>query len=225
MSAGDDDEVEAERRASFLVHVTFPAGVVSALPDGAWDVLRDVAEERQQQIDRHGWTPEHDDRHDLPAWSWLLARRVTDLSHPMAASVVDVRKSLLEVAAIAVAAIEAHDRELARSPLLTVPEDEQYVARHEAGMVAGGPKPRPYLDPALAREIGEKVDADEFVRVVTEGDRAGTCAVQLVCRGIDRAHDVTLICEQRAHAGAVHRAGPFRWRDGDTEPWVGKNDG
>ena len=41
-------------------------GTHEAPPPIAWDsdALRDVAAERRRQIEREGWTPEHDDGHD-----------------------------------------------------------------------------------------------------------------------------------------------------------------
>lgn len=75
------------------------------------EVLDEIRTERARQIGEHGWTPEHDDHHKLPEWAWLLLRRVTELAAPFdAMPVATTRRTLLEVAAISVAAIEAHDR-------------------------------------------------------------------------------------------------------------------
>lgn len=74
------------------------------------DVLHEVMEERVRQQDLHGWTPEHDDTHGRQEWAWLLARRITDLSCPWDSAVLDERRQLIEVAAIAVAAVESLDR-------------------------------------------------------------------------------------------------------------------
>lgn len=50
------------------------------------------------------------DDHDLAAWAWLLGRRVTDLQcPPELGAAADPRRLLIEIAAIAVAAVEALD--------------------------------------------------------------------------------------------------------------------
>jgi hypothetical protein len=76
-------------------------------------VVSEVGTERVRQIVDHGWTPEHDDRHDTQAWAWLLARRVTELMTPPSVedrTAEEHRRQLVEVAAIACAAIESLDR-------------------------------------------------------------------------------------------------------------------
>lgn len=76
-------------------------------------VLLEIADERARQVDVHEWTPDHDDQHGRQEWAWLLLRRVTDLAHPWDDAHLDTRRELLEVAAIAVAAIESIDRKVA----------------------------------------------------------------------------------------------------------------
>lgn len=80
------------------------------VPDTCRGVLDEIGEERLSQIEVHHWTPEHDDRHDRVAWSWLLAKRAVELSCPFDQAVPDPRRQLLEIAAIATAAIESLDR-------------------------------------------------------------------------------------------------------------------
>lgn len=73
-------------------------------------VLGEVLAERRHQIGDHGWTPDHDDLHGLEDFAWLCARRAVEMSHRDAYAVVDGRRMFVEIAAIAVAAIEAIDR-------------------------------------------------------------------------------------------------------------------
>jgi hypothetical protein len=73
-------------------------------------VLVEILDERRHQIDDHGWTPDHDDLHGLEDFAWLIARRAIDMSHRDAVHAVDCRRLFVEIAAIAVAAIEAVDR-------------------------------------------------------------------------------------------------------------------
>lgn len=42
-------------------------------PEGIVDALRDIAAERQRQIESEGWTPEHDDKHDNAEMAWAAA--------------------------------------------------------------------------------------------------------------------------------------------------------
>jgi hypothetical protein len=73
-------------------------------------VLLEVMLERRHQIDDHGWTPDHDDLHGLEDFAWLCARRAVEMSHRDAVQVADARRLFVEIAAIAVAAIEAVER-------------------------------------------------------------------------------------------------------------------
>jgi hypothetical protein len=77
-------------------------------------VLLELLEERRRQIDEHGWSPAHDDEHATFDFAWLIGRRAMEMCNPMSADVVDCRRLLVEIAAIAVAAIEAIDRKDAR---------------------------------------------------------------------------------------------------------------
>ena len=74
------------------------------------DVLLEVMLERRNQIDNHGWTPDHDDMHGMEDFAWLCARRAVEMSHRDAIQSVDARRLFVEIAAIAVAAIEAIER-------------------------------------------------------------------------------------------------------------------
>lgn len=74
------------------------------------NVLREIAVERQRQLEVHGWTQEHDDRHSYHEWGWLLSKRAVELSCPFTDAVLDPRRQLIEAAAIAVAAVESFDR-------------------------------------------------------------------------------------------------------------------
>lgn len=73
-------------------------------------VLREVGDERVRQIERHNWTPAHDDSHGVDAWAWLLSTRSVALSCPFPDALFDPRRQLVEIAAIATAAIESFDR-------------------------------------------------------------------------------------------------------------------
>jgi hypothetical protein len=73
-------------------------------------VLREIGEERVHQVHDRGWTPAHDDTHTTQEWAWLLSRRTVELSCPWPDAVLDPRRQLVEVAAIAAAAIESYDR-------------------------------------------------------------------------------------------------------------------
>jgi len=81
---------------------------------GTAGVVAEIAVERGRQISEHGWTPEHDDGLGKDAWAWLLIRRLSDLSCPFEDEMSDdPRRALIEIAAIAVAAVEAVDRQSA----------------------------------------------------------------------------------------------------------------
>lgn len=74
-------------------------------------VLIELLVERRHQINDHGWTPDHDDLHDVTDFAWLCARRAVEMCHADAVAVLDARRTFVEIAAIAVAAIEAMDRQ------------------------------------------------------------------------------------------------------------------
>ena len=74
------------------------------------EVLLEVLMERRNQVDRHGWTPAHDDEHAFFDFAWLIGRRAIEMCNPMTADAVDVRRMFVEMAAISVAAIESFDR-------------------------------------------------------------------------------------------------------------------
>jgi hypothetical protein len=80
------------------------------IPEATTAVLIEVGAERARQITERGYTPEDDQRLERADWSYLLLRRITDLFGPEDDMSDDPRRLLLEVAAIAVAGVEAHDR-------------------------------------------------------------------------------------------------------------------
>lgn len=70
-----------------------------------WDVLIEVAQERQHQDEKWGG-PEHDDGHSIEEWKNFINRELRaytfgDKNH---------RDRMVRVAALAVAAIESYDR-------------------------------------------------------------------------------------------------------------------
>lgn len=72
-------------------------------------VLAELAEERRRQRNDHGWTAAHDDGLSPAQWVWLLNQRTTTLLAP-SVTPKDARRCLVELAAIATAAVEASDR-------------------------------------------------------------------------------------------------------------------
>lgn len=96
---------------------------------GTFDaVLAELAREHRSAMERHGFTDEHDDRHDDQDWAWRILRRVSELMAPP--TVIDQtpddrRRALLEVAHIAASAVAAHDRRWASSAagVLEVPAE------------------------------------------------------------------------------------------------------
>lgn len=76
-------------------------------------ILIEIAEERERQIHEHGRTPEHDDSHGRHEWAYLILSRAVAIAHPWDTAVLDYRRQLVEIAAIAAAAVEAHDRQQA----------------------------------------------------------------------------------------------------------------
>lgn len=77
----------------------------------AMGVAMEIVIEREKQIAR-GFDAEHDDRQPLADLAWLLARRANDLQAPNLAQISadEPRRLLVEIAAIAVAAVESIDR-------------------------------------------------------------------------------------------------------------------
>jgi len=69
------------------------------------DILQEILQERLHQDEKWGG-PEHDDEHKQGDWGEFLLFRAEDL----AAERGDHRRLLIEVAALAVAAIESTDR-------------------------------------------------------------------------------------------------------------------
>lgn len=116
------------------------------------DVLEELRVERTRQVVEHDMGREHDDRLTMTEWAWRLLRRVTDLAHPWPEAHVDVRRELVEIAAIAVAALEAHDRrqrfnrELTEAVLRVFPDglpDGVSIEYDTRPIVVRVPVPRP----------------------------------------------------------------------------------
>lgn len=82
-------------------------------------VLVELLDERRRQIDLHGWTPDHDDLHGVEDFAWLLATRAVQMCQRDAAAAVDARRTMIEICAIGVAAIEAIDRKGVRRAAFT----------------------------------------------------------------------------------------------------------
>jgi hypothetical protein len=79
---------------------------------GMTTVLLEVAEERIRQVTDHARTPDADDKLNAAQWGWLLSKRSMQLGYPFPGGDLedDPRRLLVEIAAIAVAGIEAIDR-------------------------------------------------------------------------------------------------------------------
>lgn len=88
---------------------------------------RDVLAERQRQIDKEGWAPEHDDEHDAGEMASAAACYVRARSYPSASGKPadwpwgacwwkpkDERSNLVRAAALLLAEIERIDRSAAR---------------------------------------------------------------------------------------------------------------
>lgn len=72
-----------------------------------------VITERVRQLRQLGKTQAQDDRLGLEHWAWLLLNRIVTLQNPypnLAPDPARVRELLVEMAAVALAAAEAHDR-------------------------------------------------------------------------------------------------------------------
>lgn len=83
---------------------------MSGSPFDTENVLNEVRQERMEQI-RKGWTPDHDDAHDPWDFENLISGYMTKAI--AAADEGDrsaVRERFVQVAALAVAAVEALDR-------------------------------------------------------------------------------------------------------------------
>lgn len=99
----------AERRRQ----VAFVNGELPAdFYNGLFRAANEVVAERLRQVQRHRYSPEHDDTHHRTEWAWLIARRANELGNPFGDAVPPEheRRMLVEMAAIALAALEAFDR-------------------------------------------------------------------------------------------------------------------
>lgn len=103
-----DDDVDPDRSMYPLNELV---GKLTRLPAATTQALNETAAERHRQITVHGWDPEKDVRRPVHEWGWLLATRAVALSCPFPPEMVapDMRRQLVEIAAIAVAALEAWD--------------------------------------------------------------------------------------------------------------------
>lgn len=79
-------------------------------------VVTEIYEERIDQIER-GYTPEHDDEHGL--------QHIMDQEQQRTAGKLWSRESLVEAAAVLVAAIEWFDRNPSRGPLRAIRDEPQ----------------------------------------------------------------------------------------------------
>lgn len=86
---------------------------VDRRPDaaGLLQALRDVVIERDRQDHEHGGA-DHDDEHGITDWADYISRHLW--KGVRAATLGLVRRQLVRIAALAVAAIQAHDRRVAR---------------------------------------------------------------------------------------------------------------
>ncbi len=82
------------------------------------DAIADVAAERRRQQSDLGYDAENDDRHTFGDWAWLISKRSVELSTPVTTAIADPRAELVQIAAIAVAAIESFDRKEAANSSL-----------------------------------------------------------------------------------------------------------
>lgn len=129
-------------------------------------IINDIAQERKQQ-DRKWGGPAHDDQHDRYDWLGFLHRKVReagssarlieqaeaqtiDPSAARSAGTTEYRRVLVQIAALALAAVEAHDRAEARFRFDAIERDK-----------APKDPPAPTPDPESTHvEEGIDVDAD-----------------------------------------------------------------
>lgn len=79
------------------------------LPFDEAGVVAELARERSHQTSL-GFGADHDDLLEAQHWSWLLARRAVEVGSPIVEDDWRQRRMLVEIMAIAAAAIEAYDR-------------------------------------------------------------------------------------------------------------------
>ncbi|EPY00922.1 hypothetical protein [Magnetospirillum fulvum] len=72
-------------------------------------ILSEIIAERAHQDARWGG-PAHDDTHDDLAWSWIIRHHLSKQRRPTDAATDNYRQILVEIGALAVAAIESYDR-------------------------------------------------------------------------------------------------------------------
>lgn len=76
------------------------------------DVFEDIRKERKRQRERWGGA-EHDDQHTWKDWSYILAEQLFDAARRAEDHNPEGwRRQLVQMAAVAVAAIESYDRKL-----------------------------------------------------------------------------------------------------------------
>lgn len=74
-------------------------------------VIEEIVQERERQQHTEGWTLEHDDRHSVAQWMMLLTRYLGRACEEAEIQNGDgYRRRLVQVAAIAAAAVESYDR-------------------------------------------------------------------------------------------------------------------
>ena len=91
--------------------------------------IDDVLAERVRQ-DRKGYTAEHDDEHDLIEFLDFIEPRLERARNPLDTAAPLRRKMLVEIAALAIAAIEMLDR---RNPAPAAPPEGTDAARLNTG--------------------------------------------------------------------------------------------
>lgn len=133
-------------------------------------ILFDIADERRRQDEQWGG-PDHDDTHRGVDWLRYINRQSTLASNETlsddASEVVDpegYRARLVKIAALAVAAIESHDRKL--SPEAADAEPRHFVTFGKTELLD-------YLDAALPEEIGiRNFSMDYWAQISEDGAEA-----------------------------------------------------
>lgn len=96
----------AKQDESQVIDPAFDAYVTGLVREGQrHPIYKDIEFERLGQDTKYGG-PDHDDTHEAHEWGGLITEHLIRGSQPGA----DYRKQMIRVAALAVAAIEVHDR-------------------------------------------------------------------------------------------------------------------
>lgn len=102
----DGERLEAVKKV--LVEYDRQAGIYERGEAGKVEmpVIAEIVRERKQQDDKWGG-PEHDDQHHVIGWMGLIGERL----HYEGLDTQGARRNLIEIAALAIAAIESIDRQ------------------------------------------------------------------------------------------------------------------